>query len=48
MRFKGDELKDSNWRNRRDTVEKLARVGTPDAIAALIQALNSSPLNLTK
>lgn len=39
MRFKGDELKDSNWRNRRDTVEKLARVGTPDAIAALIQAL---------
>ncbi|HBQ26146.1 MAG TPA: hypothetical protein DD791_07120, partial [Syntrophomonas sp.] len=38
--LKDEELKDSNWCNRRDNVEKLARAGTPDSIVALIQALH--------
>lgn len=40
MKLKDEELKDSNWCNRRDNVEKLARAGTPDSIVALIQALH--------
>lgn len=39
MKLKDEELKDSNWFNRRDNVEKLARAGTPDSIVALIQVL---------
>lgn len=39
MKFKNNELKDSNWRTRKDELVKLAQSGTQDSIATLIQAL---------
>lgn len=48
MKLKDEELKDSNWCNRRDNVEKLARAGTPDSIVVLIQALQDPNDEVTK
>ncbi|WP_276618861.1 HEAT repeat domain-containing protein [Syntrophomonas wolfei] len=39
MKFISNEIKNYNWRIRKDKLEKLARSGTADSIAALIQAL---------
>jgi len=39
VKFISNEIKNYNWRIRKDKLEKLARSGTADSIAALIQAL---------